>query len=86
MKTLRLITLSLATVIPATGMATVFTSETVSVPVARSQDASVDEITFAWENAMVLSAADPCASYLAPRYNSNGHEGNYDDDGQELRI
>jgi hypothetical protein len=86
MKTLRLISLGLAAFFPLTTGADVWIPETVSVPIPPSANAGVDEITFEWENAMVLSAADPCAKYLAPRYNPGSHEGNYDDDGNELRI
>jgi hypothetical protein len=86
MKTLRLISLCLAAFFPLTTTADVWIPETVSVPIPRATNAGVDEITFEWENAMVLSAADPCASHMAPRYNPGTHEGNYDDDGNEFRI
>jgi hypothetical protein len=81
MKASRLLSVCMLAAFPVTVMATIFTSETASVPITHSTDASVDEIAFEWANAMVLAAADPCASYLAPRYDSGGHEGNYDDDG-----
>jgi hypothetical protein len=84
MKTLRLLAVCMTAAFPATVMATVFTSETASVPITRSTDASVDEVTFEWADAMVLAAADPCASYLAPRYDGSGNEVNYDDNGKQL--
>jgi hypothetical protein len=86
MKTLRLTIVCLAAAFPLSTTGTYFVSETVSVPITQSSSAAVDEITFEWENAMVLAAADPCAKYLAPRYDNGGHEGNYDDDGNDLRI
>lgn len=86
MKHLRLLSLCLAAFFPLTTGADVWTDETISVPIQPRANAGVDEITFEWENAMVLSAADPCASYLAPRYNPGTHEGNYDDYGNKFQI
>lgn len=86
MKTLRLVSLCLAAAFPLSATAALFVSETASVPITHSTSATVDEITFEWENAMALAAADPCARYMAPRYDSGGHEGNYDDNGNDLRI
>jgi len=86
MKTLRLLALCLAATVPLSSLADVWIPVTVSVPISRATNAGVDEITFEWENAMVLSAADPCASYLAPRYSPGTHEGNYDDYGNEFRF
>lgn len=57
-----------------------------SALLAAPYNATVDEITFQWENAMTLAAADPCASYMSPTYYSGGHEGHYDDDGNDLRY
>lgn len=73
MKFLRYLVVGLAFSVPAQGMAGTF-------------DISVDEQTFQWENALSLSMADPCASYLTPIYFSGGHEGHYDDDGNDLRY
>lgn len=73
MKFLRYAFVGLALGFPASGIAGVL-------------DVTVDEETFRWENAMALSMADPCASYLAPTYYSGGHEAHYDDDGNDLRF
>jgi hypothetical protein len=86
MKALRLFSLCLAAYFPLSAGADVWIPEIISVPIPKAKDAGVDEVTFEWENAMVLAAADPCAKYLAPRYNPGSHEGNYDDDGNEMRI
>lgn len=72
MKSLRYALFGLALAAPAPVLAGAF-------------DATVDEQTFQWENAFALSMADPCASYLTPIYYSGGHEGHYDDDGNDLR-
>lgn len=73
MKVLRPILLGLVLVVPST-------------VIAGTHNATVDEETFWWENALSLSMADPCASYLTPVYYSGGHEGHYDDDGNDLRY
>lgn len=86
MKNLRLLTLCLTALFPLSTMADIWIPEIVSVPITRSASTNMDEVTFEWENAMILAAADPCAKYLAPRYNPDSHEGNYDDDGNDLRI
>lgn len=86
MKASRIALIGLMAAFPVTVMATIFISETVSVPIEPRADATVDEISFEWANAMALAAADPCASYLAPRYNSGGDESHYDDYGNDLRL
>lgn len=46
---------------------------------------AAEQLAFEWENAMVLSLADPCASYYIHRYRNEGNYGEGNTDYQQER-